>query len=335
MQTAYTLLLNAFPKGFRSAFADEMRQVFNDALADAAESDAAGQGRQALLRFFAHEMLDAVWLLIYEYWLLLNKEGMMSASPMQYEDDLIAKRSTWPETFLGIAPILAWAGIQVLGYLTEMNSTPLMAGLFFGAVGLALLGGLALFVLGVRRGFPAWSMPYLAFILLLLLILPAFRISAAMMMPGWVSLALAALIVALLLISRSLDNFVLLWRKIRRDGTLISFGLYNMLLFWLLVIADETDEAFMLPFHLIAYALLAVGSVVYLRSGSVGLRFAGLVFGALTAQVLLSVAIETYWSSVSMASGISIGLIGSLVVTVILAMPAVLVWAVRKARSAF
>ncbi len=239
------------------------------------------------------------------------------------------------KALLGTAPILAWVAIQLLGYYVGLNPTPIKAVLFFCVLGFIVFAGLALFLVGARRGFPLWSISYTVYLILVLIILPSFRILPTQMMPFWTVPIAILLIIVLLLIFRSWNKLILLWRKIRNDSTIISFALYNLLPFSMFVFADETDENFMLPFQILSYSILGIGSYLYLQARSDLLRFLTLILCAFIALVINLVSIEIYWSSVGMGSGYTGRLLASLVVTAIVAAPVLSVWLLRKIRFAF
>lgn len=244
------------------------------------------------------------------------------------------KLTTWSEALLGTAPILVWIVIQLLGYYVELNPTSIKAILFFGVLGLIMLAGLALFFVGVKRGFPLWSISYTAYLILALILLPSFRLLPTQMMPFW-TVSIILLIITLLLIFRLRNKLVLLWKKIQKNSTIISFALYNFLPFSMLVFADETNHNFMLPFQILSYSILGIGSFLYLHARSDLLRFLSLTLCAYIALVINLVSIEIYWSSVGISSDYTISLIASLVITVIVAAPIPLTWLLRKTRFVF
>jgi hypothetical protein len=328
LKSAYRLLLCSFPQGFRSAFADEMQQVFGEALADAARS-----GWRRTAYYFARELIGAMWLLLCEYWLMLTKEGMMSETltVAPYKSKRAVEPSGWIEVLLAFVPIIFWVPLHGR-YFLRLSALEYR----FMLLAVIYLTGVILFVLGARRGYPAWWLPYATFVVMMLLGLPNLRIAPGQMMPIWVPLSILIVILALMWIFGALKNVPELVRRFGQDGTLVSFGIYNALPWLLLGWTELTDRGFMAPFVILAFGVLIAGSLAYLRATVLWQRFAALAIASPISMTIIGVSTEVYWSSVGKGNGF-IGFIMSvimiLVMTLIVAVPGMWLWAVRETRS--
>jgi hypothetical protein len=170
---------------------------------------------------------------------------------------------------------------------------------------LLLIWGLVLIVVGyaLLRGLPRWSLPYLGFLLFLAFLLSPLSRFTGMIYPYFLERfgprilwtipqrlvysgvievinVLALFLGALLLVNllRLLPYTRRVWMYIRRDWTSLSFLLYGMLVFVVVVLFEEYRGDTVWQF--IAWAFLALGALLYLSLGSLRGRILALLLGS-------------------------------------------------------
>jgi hypothetical protein len=172
---------------------------------------------------------------------------------------------------------------------------PVANGILLSLLGLFLL----MFLVGVGKGMPRWSLPYLGFILSLLSVyLFSGIIGIFIIMPfrnlydqrgflgdlvygGIFWFGLLGAMILLAVMTRFSSSF----QRVRRDWTLLCFIVYGAIPFALALTFDEyaNDE----PFMLLTFLVLAAGAWFYLRSSDERKRFWAL-FGALALSMLIA-----------------------------------------------
>ncbi|PKO18990.1 MAG: hypothetical protein CVU39_00120 [Chloroflexi bacterium HGW-Chloroflexi-10] len=161
------------------------------------------------------------------------------------------------------------------------------------------------FIAGWIKGFPRWWYPYALYPVLFSIVLQNasspglwfFGLSQGRSVWGWrawVPFILIMLIIALA--TRSLGPLKQMWRSIWHDPSRLSFALYGILPPLMIVIFDEMDDNFSLPFQVINAVLLLLGAIVYLRSKINWQRLASLYGATLLAMLISTIAVSYYWN---------------------------------------
>lgn len=251
----YTWLLHLYPPDFYSKFGDEMQSVFIDTIADAAK-----HGNAALIRICWQELRDLP--------LVLLREHLRERSKSKMETRF--KPSSWREFLLASAPFGVFALIFLLYTLNFGLREWIGAGL------LAVLP--ILFLVGLVKGLPRWALPYLGVVASFLNLisfnywirfwewLPQFEspilynvISDGLHLGGLIVLTI--IFVLIIAIVRPLRPF---YNHLQQDWTLLSFALYGIMLFALLMVFE--DHQFKETYELIALLVLMVGAWAYLHN---------------------------------------------------------------------
>ncbi len=225
---AYACLMSLYPPGYRREFAAERREVFDQALQDAAVQDSG-----ALLRLALREGRDLPASI---FWANLHEMGIHMK---KFGSNLIEERNSlagilaglWPFIFLGpvmaVIPYLPGQAARMFNY-----GTPLWLAIVF----LSILLGVAL---GWAKGFPRWSYPYLV-ILFFAVVIPTMAKMSVLLGPNrFDPLLTAALLIAaflglggaFLLFIRLAPPLRKIYTNARLDWTRMSFGLYTYLAF--------------------------------------------------------------------------------------------------------
>jgi hypothetical protein len=207
---------------------------------------------------------------------------------------------SWKELITALFAFFLVGGIwPLVDLLARLNILP-GAGPVANGIRLGLLGlFFILFLVGVGRGLPRWSLPYLGFILALLsvylfsgilgvlIFLPFQNLYDRIEFIGdifyggvlWFGLLMVVILLAVL--TRFSPNF----QRFRRDWTLLCFMVYGATPFALVLTFDEyeNDE----PFILLTSLVLAAGAWFYLRESSERKRFWAL-FGAFALSMFIA-----------------------------------------------
>jgi hypothetical protein len=213
------------------------------------------------------------------------------------------------QVLLGLFPCLMLGLLIVLSLApvpADQRDVPGILSLILFIIGsLACLAGL---LVGWLRGFPAWSLPYLAFVLLYSAILsgastPGLVIFNVPIWGGglwsWRAFVPAGIVALLgLLLSRPP------WRPLARlaqgiwqDWTGLAFGLYTPLPFGVLIFMDEIENGFRFWVSLPALIVIVVGGFLYLRFPARRLRFLWLPGSAFLALLVTIMAGNLYWQT--------------------------------------
>lgn len=293
MRGLYSLLLHLFPKAYREEYGDELKDVFNSSLDDAIK---IGWLEAAIV--ISRELIGLPKAILYEY-LRERRNAMMNRRFDSYFD---FASGSWKEFLTALLPFFLVGGAMPLlnyfvNYLYSIGRNSYTLGT---VVTLALFGlFLVLFAVGVKKGMPRWSLPYLGF---LLAILSLYVFSAVFGTPiyflfrdyrdqsvlfidilwdgiYWYGLLFAILL--LVLLSRVSPAF----QHFKNDWTRPDFVLYGGVPFALWITFDGYvgDE----PYTLSAFLVLAVGAWLYLRSTSERTRF-GSLFIAMTLAMFIA-----------------------------------------------
>jgi hypothetical protein len=293
MKRLYALLLHLFPRAYREEYGDELQAVFNSSL-----DEARITGRLEALRVSLRELIGLPGAVIYEHLRERRKAKMLDRFGAYFD----FSHGSWKELVTALFAFLLvggiWPLVDLLARLKVLpGSGPVANGIRLSLLGLFLI----LFLVGVGKGLPRWSLPYLGFILALLsvylfsgilgilILLPFGNLIARMEFFGdifydgvlWFGLLIA---ITLLVV---LTRFSTIFQRFRRDWTLPCFIVYGATPFALVLTFDEyeNDELFILLTSLV----LAVGAWFYLRESSQRKRFWAL-FGALALSMFIAAA---------------------------------------------
>jgi hypothetical protein len=275
----YTQFLWLYPASYRAEFGAELAAVFRLAL-----HAARRQGTLAVLRVGLRELRD-VPIAAFQVHRRLRFRRLFFVSPGSNREILMALA---PFLMLGILPPLFSLLAIPLGVFNVL------------AMGMLLLLA-ALLLVGIGRGLPRWSLPYLGVIFSLVSVYglrevtpggltwqlvgqnqPLWWRQVVYQGERWLGLPLIMfVVVALSWLLPPLRSFC---TRVQQDWTLLSFMLYGAGLFALVYTFDDyPDEE---PYLLLAMALLAGGGWVYLRAKTSRQRIAALFAGLTLAMGL-------------------------------------------------
>jgi len=216
--------------------------------------------------------------------------------------------ATLAETLAGAGVFMLYPSVLVLGFVL----TRLFPSLNFGAATIifstmlwTILAGLMIvLIVSWRKGFPRWSFP----LWVLMLIFSLFMMNVATPelwffgytfssseMWGWRSwIPLVIVVVIALVWTRSLRPLGDLIGGVWRDWTRLSFALYGLLPFALIIALDEIigDE----PVLLMLDIVLALGAVVYMRVTQEWQRALALLIAMLVCWSAATIFKAAYWS---------------------------------------
>jgi hypothetical protein len=265
---AYHALLRFYPASFRREFAAEMREVFNQASADA-----AGKSPLALTGLWLNELRGLPAALLEAHWRAYRRASQQAlAEPPGAEFSLA-------ELIMALLVFLLPAGMLLSLPLRSSWEPSLSIILLFLGV---------MLVVGRLRGAPLWSLPYLGIMAVVSGYLYLFQWIASLVSPSlianfasgpwdrstylllrvvstgmlWLMLfCLTLLVIALLALFNRFQPF---FRRVRQDWTLLSYVLYGESVFVLLLLFNAYHHT---PAYLIASLLcLSAGAWIYLRS---------------------------------------------------------------------
>lgn len=212
----YANLLNLYPRRFKEEFAAEMRTVFGNSIADAAQ-----EGTLPLALVFGREILGMPFQILKE----IHHEMRGGEVDMHLSNYGPMKKGSWGDaTWAGLPHFL----LAVLAATTTLVADSRLATLSGIVIGFSLLAGfLATILYTWRDRWPAWTASwygYVGLIVLLFSILPNM---------AWVGLAatLYAAIRAVLLVLAVATVLYWLTRRNPIEGLLMATPL--MILYWL------------------------------------------------------------------------------------------------------
>jgi hypothetical protein len=287
----YALLLNLYPQDYLDEFREELKEVFELSLQDASQ-----KGGVEVAAVLIHELLDLPKAIIYEHLRQKRKAGMIE----KFSSSLDFAYGSWKEFLTALLPFfLVCVAMPVLGYLVRSGVLPTSS--TSGTTILLALFGLffLLFLFGLVKGLPRWSLPYLGFVFSLFsvyvfTVLPLGMIFFAFpslydrflffgdfFIDGAIWFGLLFAIILLNLLNRRVPAF----HQFEQDWTLLSFVVYGAVPFALLLTFDEYtgDE----PYTLLGFLVLAGGAWLYLHASGQWKRF-GALFGALALAMFIA-----------------------------------------------
>jgi hypothetical protein len=263
----YSALLRLYPRQFRVEFADEMRSVFAEAL-----SQPATENVFSLAKVLIIELVGLPGEAMRQHFNNFQlRRGQASLGAAAWEGPP-SRKEIWVALAVFVLPVLnIWFN----------SATDISIGI------LAAIASI-LFLIGVLRGFPRWSLPSLGLVISAATFLFVYQwvadlftpslISSFGPVPGsentrillqafwaglmWLSLfALTFLVLGLLAIFR---RFRPLFWRIRQDWTLASYILYSGVIFILVLTFDQ--YRYERPYAIASTLCLATGAWLYLHS---------------------------------------------------------------------
>ncbi|MBI5304972.1 MAG: hypothetical protein HY868_22765 [Chloroflexi bacterium] len=275
----YAWLLCLYPRAFRDEFADEMRAVFAETLADAARA-----GDRARLGAAWRELRDLPRALLRAHW-RARRNANMNTRP----------RVGWVELVVTLTPFLLILLVLLMNVLhIYLNS------LF----GVGLVGVLVVLALvGLARGLPRWALPTLGFLAAILnlfamplwipiiegLPMPVEGVVRGVVSSGpWFGL-IAYVLVAIFIIA-FVRPLAPLYARLRADWTGFAFALYGVMAFALILTFDDyVGEE---PYEIAALFIVMLGAWTYLRAASSTRRM--LILGA-GVSLAMGMVVFTKW----------------------------------------
>jgi hypothetical protein len=279
----YRCLLAFYPAVFRHEFGLEMEAVLAQAL--------EAQRGPAVARFCWRELRDwpgLVWRThLAERSKMTTHTGSLQVQPVSTYPPIPA--GTWREAWLAALSFLLifWetAGWAILGAVRKpFNLTYASLGQLTGGILLAIIAiDLVVAVLGWRRGWPRWSLPYLGILLSLVIFLVLAGFGGGGLLIFITPLVFLFILLVVVLgwwwkVLRSLNA------RVRGDLTLLGLAYYCCLPVVFVLMMDETR--YETSIELVLYAILALGVVAYIRSASPWLRAAVLPFAFVAASLV-------------------------------------------------
>lgn len=278
---AYRALLRFYPASFRREFAAEMREVFSQASAEAADKSPL-----ALLALWLNEVLSLPSALLEVHWRAYRSARLQAQSLPASEGN------STQELLLALLVFLLPAGM-----LLSLPSRPA----WDPSLSIALLFLGVMLLIGRLRGAPLWSLPYLGMVVVIAGYMVLFQWVASLVSPSlianfasgpwdrptylllrvvstgilWLMLfCLTLLVVALLSLFNRFQPF---FRHVRHDWTLLSYVLYGESVFVLILLfRDYRQER---AFIVASLLCLLAGAWFYLRSPANRLRILALLGG--------------------------------------------------------
>jgi hypothetical protein len=284
----YRILLAFYPKGFRSTFGEEMFSVFEATMLETNKMDWPRR-----LMVFGREIRDwpaAVW-----------REHLRSRKQIDINLNNLAWKPLNAKEFLaGLAlfalPIFPTITRLIFGY----NTLTLKIANSF--VFIVLLSGLVVIILGVKNGFPRWTVPYFGTMVIGLSMLQAVypiwglladdvrlmikyqtktlaaRIQYSVLLESFFWLVSFMVLSLLILILTAWPRTRKLAQRIRQDWTLMSFMVYSSLVLDLELIFEEYthDEVWKIASRI----CLFLGAWIYLKTADQRKRIWTLIIAA-------------------------------------------------------
>jgi hypothetical protein len=292
----YRCLLAFYPAGFRAEFGPEMMSVFSQAW--------VVQRGPALAGFCWRELRDwpgLVWRIHQaERSQKMAKTGSLQAQPASTYP--LVPAGTWREAWLAALSFLLifWepAGWAILGPVRELfNLTYTAQGQLYGVILLAIIAfDLVMVVLGWRRGWPRWCLPYLGIVLTVVIFLVLAGLTGGGELLIFSTPPVFLLILLVVALGRRWKVLHSLYERVRGEWTLLGLAYYCCLPVVFVLMLDETR--YETSIELVLYALLALGVAAYIRSASLWQRVIVLP-GAFVAASLVAAALYRNWQFVS------------------------------------
>ena len=283
----YTISLVFYPVSFRNEFRNEMLWVFSTSIQKAKK-----MGVLKLLSFFGREIRDwpgAIW-----------REHQRARNRVHMDPNNLAWRPLNAKELLAgltlfILPMFPSALKLILGYNNISNGIGSI--LLLATLGFVVI----ITIIGILKGFPRWSIPYLgvSIITIMMLEVPwriwelfyqdvqtlvqystktlAARIQYAALLNGFFWLAPSVTLILLILVLRAWPRTRVLAQRIRQDWTLFSFMIYGGVVFRLELVFEEYayDELWKIACRI----FLVLGAWIYFKNADHRKRILALLAG--------------------------------------------------------
>lgn len=286
---AYALLLQLYPHDFRDEFGEEMQVTFSDAL-----KEAARHGTIALAQLSWRELRELPVNSVLEYGARFRK-GTLGMNAAEHID---SRPLSWFETLIGLLPFFVFGPLNVwLAFPFPYPEGSVARWFFASQTPLFVVGGLAGLAVGWVTGWRRWVFPYLG---LGILVSAGWIVSEStrwvyatglsreipfigQVVMTWASFALvvaafAVVLLAVAVLMRTVGSIRLLYLRLVRDWTQLSFGLSIIAAILLGGVDHEEDRNLTLLLVLPSVAALLT-ALFYLRSRTPRQRAWMLVFG--------------------------------------------------------
>lgn len=289
MRRLYSLLLRLFPKAYREEYGDELQAVFDLSLDDAIRA-----GRFEVAFVALRELISLPQAIIYEHLRERRKTKMIGKFSSRFDFVPGSRR----EFFTALYPFILVGFIEPLMTVLMISSLLTPRSALVNGIGIFIVVSLGILLLiGLAKGLPRWSLPYLGFALTILSVsIFSFLLDVRslrlydrlsplgdiMFEGGW-WLGLLVVMILLVAVTRTVSAF----QRFRNDWTLLCFIPYGGVPFALMLTFDAYtgDE----PFMFFAFLILASGAWLYLHNKHEWKRF-GALFGAMTLAMLIAAA---------------------------------------------
>ena len=290
----YRVLLAFYPRGFRSAFGEEMEDDFQAALVETQRAD-GGETWQLLWREFRH-WPGSIWQAhLQARSKKMPSNGFIEEKPMQ-PSELLAAMMLF---LIPMVSILLTTGIRLPNWANILLVFTFWGGIIF-AVGLA-----------IAKRLPRWSLSYLGILLIIGIIFGQFDRAWTWTYPhfiqsfgprsmwplgiriiysagGTLTFIFSILLGALILVSflRLIPYTRIIWLRIRTDWTQLSFLLYGSIVFLVIFAFEEYRYDDIWKFA--AWASLALGAWLHLHAKRQKQRILALICGATGAMWIIA-----------------------------------------------
>jgi hypothetical protein len=311
LRDCFHLLLFLYPQEYREEYGEELQTVF-----DLSMEDAIKLGKFAAVKVFLLEVIHLPGAIFLEH-LRKRRKNRMARKIDRLLDFSPGSRN---ETLVALAPFLVSAALPILfGMLSSQLDTLIWqrSGRILAVAVYALIP--LLFILGLLKGIPRWSLPYLGLCLpVLAWIISNINMSNALadyrrammiyrllsripyswsflrefinegVMWGWI--LIIPLTVLLILFSMLIPGLRPFYRKLRNDWTLLCFMLLGAAPFMAFVNFEgyKNYEAFIV----LMFLSLAVAGWLYLHNDNPWAKFLILI-GGMTIAMLVAALGQT------------------------------------------
>ncbi len=285
----YGLLLTLYPRKYRDEYGEELQSVFDLTLDDAMRT-----GRFEVALVVLRELISLPPAIIYEHLRERRKAKMIGKFSSRFDFAPGSIR----EFLTALYPFILVGFIEPLMTVLMISSLLTPRSTLVNGIGIFIVASLGILLLiGLVKGLPRWSLPYLGFALTILSVsifsflldLRSLRFHDRLAPLGdfifegsmWFGLLVAMIL--LVAVARTLPAF----GRFRNDWTLLCFIPYGGVPFAMMLTFDEYtgDE----PFMFFGFLVLALGTWLYLHNKHQWKRF-GALFGAMTLAMFIGAA---------------------------------------------
>jgi len=289
VKSLYALLLYLFPKNYREEYSNELQTVFELSLHDAMQA-----GELEVVRVLLRELVSLPYAIIYEHLRERRKAKMIGKFSSRFDFAPGSRR----EFLTAMYPFILIGFIEPLMTVLMLSKLLTPRSVLVNGIGIFVVASLGILLLiGLVKGLPRWSLPYLGFALTILSVsIFSFLLDIRSLhfhdrmaplgdfiFEGSMWFGLLVVMILLVAITRILPEF----QRFRNDWTLLCFIPYGGVPFAMMLTFDEYsgDE----PFMFFAFLVLAGGIWLYLHNKHEWKRF-GVLFGAMTLAMFIAAA---------------------------------------------